>query len=124
MDNRDKFKKSVKHIVTYGVGAVILLYYDGRGAGFGAYATDRMMAEGAQALSSDEAYQKLGVGYDSRDYEASMLLLKHHIPTEKIQMVMNSPASLVKKKEYSAALNHHHIDVEKWIFLDDSTLSE
>jgi 3,4-dihydroxy 2-butanone 4-phosphate synthase/GTP cyclohydrolase II len=37
---------------------------------------------------------------------------------------MNSPASLVKKKEYSAALNNHHIDVEKWIFLDDSSLSE
>jgi len=124
VDNRDKFKKSVKHIVTYGVGAVILLYYDGRGAGFGAYATDLMMAEGSQALSSDEAYQKLGVGYDSRDYEASMLLLKHHIPSEKIQMVMNSPASLVKKKEYSAALNNHHIDVEKWIFLDDSSISE
>ncbi len=124
VDNRDKFKKSVKHIVTYGVGAVILLYYDGRGAGFGAYATDLMMAEGSQALSSDEAYQKLGVSYDSRDYEASMMLLKHHIPSEKIQMVMNSPASLVKKKEYSAALNNHHIDVEKWIFLDDSSISE
>jgi len=124
VDNRDKFKKSVKYIVNYGVGAVMLLYYDGRGAGFGAYATDLMMTEASQALSSDEAYQKLGVGYDSRDYEASMLLLKHHIPNEKIQMVMNSPASLVKKKEYSAALNNHHIDVEKWIFLDDSSISE
>jgi 3,4-dihydroxy 2-butanone 4-phosphate synthase/GTP cyclohydrolase II len=124
VDNRDKFKKSVKHIVSYGVGAVILLYYDGRGAGFGAYATDRMMTETSQALSSDEAYQKLGVGYDSRDYDASMLLLKHHIPNEKIQMVMNSPASLVKKKEYSAALNNHRIDVERWIFLDDSSISD
>jgi len=124
VDNRDKFKKSVKHIVTYGVGAVMLLYYDGRGAGFGAYATDRMMTEDAEACSSDDAYHKLGVGYDSRDYEASMLLLRHHIPTEKIQMVMNSPASLVKKKEYSAALNNHHIDVVKWIFLDESTLGE
>lgn len=124
VDNRDKFKKSVKHIVTYGVGAIMLLYYDGRGAGFGAYATDLMMMETAQAGTSDEAYQKIGVGYDSRDYEASMLLLRHHIPNEKIQMVMNSPASLVKKKEYSSALNNHHIDVEKWIFLDDSSLSE
>ncbi|MFT3781516.1 MAG: GTP cyclohydrolase [Nibricoccus sp.] len=124
VDNRDKFKKSVKHIVTYGVGAVMLLYYDGRGAGFGAYATDLMMTETSQAYSSDEAYQKLGVGYDSRDYDASMLLLRHHIPNEKIQMVMNSPASLVKKKEYSTALNNHRIDVEKWIFLDDSSLSE
>lgn len=124
VDNRDKFKKSVKHIVTYGVGAVILLYYDGRGAGFGAYATDRMMTEGGQALSSDEAYRKLGVGYDSRDYDASMLLLKHHVPNEKIQMVMNSPASLVKKKEYASALNDHKIDVERWIFLDDMSVSE
>ncbi len=124
VDNRDKFKKSVKHIVTYGVGALMLLYYDGRGAGFGAYAIDRMMTEAAQARSSDDAYHKLGVGYDSRDYEASMLLLRHHIPNEKIQMVMNSPASLVKKKEYSAALNNHHIDVEKWIFLDDTSLGE
>lgn len=122
VDNRDKFKKSIKYIVSYGVGAVLLLYYDGRGAGFGAYATDVMMTEGGQALSSDEAYRKLGVGYDSRDYDASMLLLKHHIPNEKIQMVMNSPASLVKKKEYAAALNSHKIDVDKWIFLDDHTL--
>jgi 3,4-dihydroxy 2-butanone 4-phosphate synthase / GTP cyclohydrolase II len=124
VDNRDKFKKSIKHIVTYGVGAVLLLYYDGRGAGFGAYATDLMMTESGQAGSSDEAYQKLGVGYDSRDYDASMLLLRHHIPNEKIQMVMNSPASLVRKKEYAAALNDHRIEVEKWIFLDDHTISD
>jgi 3,4-dihydroxy 2-butanone 4-phosphate synthase/GTP cyclohydrolase II len=122
VDNRDKFKKSIKHIVTYGVGAVLLLYYDGRGAGFGAYATDLMMSESGQAGSSDDAYRKLGVGYDSRDYDASMTLLKHHIPNEKIQMVMNSPASLVKKKEYAAALNEHHIEVDKWIFLDEHTL--
>ncbi len=124
VENRDKMKNSVKHIVSYGVGAMLLIYNDGRGAGFGAYATDRMMGEIGQALSSDEAYRKLGVGYDSRDYDASMLLLKHHIPNEKIQMVMNSPASLVKKKEYAAALNSHKFDVEKWIFLDDHTLGE
>lgn len=124
VDNRDKFKKSIKHIVNYGVGAVLLLYYDGRGAGFGAYATDVMMTESGQALSSDEAYRRLGVGYDSRDYDASMMLLKHHVPNEKIQMVMNSPASLVKKKEYASALNDHRIEVDKWIFLDEHALSE
>ena len=95
VENRDKMKMSVKHIVSYGVGAMLLLYNDGRGAGFGAYATDRMMSESGQVLSSDEAYRKLGVGYDSRDYDASMLLLRHHIPNEKIQMIMNSPASSV-----------------------------
>jgi len=80
-----------------------------------------MLTETNQAFSSDEAYRKLGVVYDSRDYDAALRLLRHHIPNEKIQMIMNSPASLVKKPEYAEALNAHRIDVEKWIFLDDQT---
>lgn len=123
-DNRDKFKKSVREIVHYGVGAICLLYFDGRGAGFGAHATDRMLTERGVALSSDEAYRKLGVSYDSRDYDACFTLLRHHIPNEKVQMIMNSPSSLVKKSEYAAALNKHRIEVEKWIFLDEHALSD
>jgi len=123
VDNRDKFKAAVKHIVEYGVGCVLLLYYDGRGAGFGAYATDLMLTEKGFAGSSDDAYRRIGVGYDSRDYDASMKLLKHHIPSGKIQMVMNSPDSLVKKKEYADALNEQGIDVEKWIFLDETSIA-
>jgi 3,4-dihydroxy 2-butanone 4-phosphate synthase/GTP cyclohydrolase II len=124
VDNRDKFKTSVKHIVNYGVGAIMLLYYDGRGAGFGAYATDRMLAEHGEVFSTDEAYRKLGVTYDSRDYEACITLLRHHIPNERIQMIMNSPSSLVKKKEYAAALNAAKVEVEKWIFIDDHTVAD
>lgn len=118
-ENREKFKQSVKHIVDYGVGAIQLIYNDGRGAGFGAYATDLMLTEAGLAHSSDEAYRQIGVDYDSRDYEASMVLLKQHLPGEKIQMVMNSPDSLVKKTEYALALQKHQIDVDNWIFLDD-----
>lgn len=119
VENRDKLKLSVKHIVEYGVGAILLLHNDGRGAGFGAHAADRMMTDAGQAFSSDEAYRKLGVDYDSRDYDASITLLRHHIPNTKIQMVMNSPTSLVKKPEYAEALNRHKIDVDRWIFLED-----
>ncbi len=121
VENRDKMKMSVKHIVTYGVGAMLLIYNDGRGAGFGAYATDLMMGESGHALTTDEAYRKIGINYDSRDYDASILLLKHHVPNEKIQMVMNSPSSLVKKPEYAEALKKHRIDVERWIFIDDES---
>jgi 3,4-dihydroxy 2-butanone 4-phosphate synthase/GTP cyclohydrolase II len=123
-DNREKFKLSVRNIVRYGTGVIILLYYDGRGAGFGAYAADQMMTEIGMSHSSDESYQKLGVGYDSRDYEASILLLKHHVTNEKIQMVMNSPSSLVRKTEYASALNDHRIDVENWIFLEDKAVDK
>nr|WP_238991380.1 hypothetical protein [Rariglobus hedericola] len=66
----DKLKESVKHIVTYGSGSLLLLHNDGRGAGFGAFATDAMMAENGQACSTDDAYRKLGIAYDSRDYDA------------------------------------------------------
>jgi 3,4-dihydroxy 2-butanone 4-phosphate synthase/GTP cyclohydrolase II len=124
VDNPDKFKQTVRHMVHYGVGVIVLLYYDGRGAGFGAYATDRMLTESGHALSSDESYRKLGVSYDSRDYDACMILLRHHLPNQTIQMVMNSPTSLVRKTEYAAALNRHHIDVEKWIFLDEDSIGE
>ncbi|WP_221028884.1 GTP cyclohydrolase [Actomonas aquatica] len=119
LGNRDKLKQSVKHIVQYGVGVIQLIYNDGRGAGFGAYATDLMLTQSSQALSSEEAYKRLGVHYDSRDYDASMVLLKQHVPNNTIQMVMNSPSSLVKKTEYAQALQRHHLDVERWIFLDD-----
>jgi len=121
VENRDKMKHSVKQIVTYGVGAMLLIYNDGRGAGFGAYATDLMLGESGHALSTDEAYRKIGINYDSRDYDAAILLLRHHIPNEKIQMVMNSPSSLVKKPEYAEALKKHRIDVDRWIFIDDET---
>ncbi|OIR03631.1 GTP cyclohydrolase-2 [mine drainage metagenome] len=119
VENRDKFMQTMKHIVTYGSGAVLLLHNDGRGAGFGAYATDRMLTETHRAASTDEAYRVLGVDYDSRDYDACVLLLKQHLPGGKIQMVMNSPDSLVSKTEYAEALKKHRIDVERWIFLAD-----
>ncbi len=119
VENRDKFMQTVKHIVAYGSGAILLLHNDGRGAGFGAFAIDSMLTERGQAISTDEAYRKIGVDYDSRDYDASVLLLKHHLPGGKIQMVMNSPDSLVSKTEYAEALKKHQIDVERWIFLAD-----
>ncbi len=115
--NRDKLQQSVKHIVEHGHGLLLLLHNDGRGAGFGAFATDQMMTQRGEAVSTDEAYQKIGVGYDSRDYDASMLLLRQHLAHGRIHMVMNSPESLVRKPEYAEALHRNGIDVEKWIFL-------
>lgn len=123
-ENRDKLKQSVMHIINYGVGVIQLIYNDGRGAGFGAHATDLMLSQSGIARNSGEAYHHLGVDYDSRDYEASITLLKQHVNTEKIQMVMNSPSSLVKKPEYAEALQHHRMDVERWIFLDDESVHE
>lgn len=122
VSNRDRLKEAVRQVVHYGVGVIVLLYNDGRGAGAGAFAVDKMLLEQGRSSSTDESYRKLGVGYDSRDYDATMLLLKHHLPSNRIQMVMNSPSSLVRKKEYAEALNAHQIEVERWIFLERRAL--
>ena len=98
---------------------IVHLYSDGRGAGLGAYAQDMMFTQQGLSASTMESYLKLGTSYDLRDYEAAMILLKEHLPSKKVQMVMNSPSSLVKKTEYTESLNKTGIDVDHWIFLEE-----
>jgi len=119
VENRDKLKQSARMIVRNGHGLIVLLYNDGRGAGFGAHATDRMFRERGVTTSSDETYDKLGIAYDSRDYEAAMMLIAHHVPARRIQMIMNNPHSLVLKQEYAMALHRQRLQIDRWIFLEN-----
>jgi 3,4-dihydroxy 2-butanone 4-phosphate synthase/GTP cyclohydrolase II len=96
----------------------VLVYQDGRGAGFGAYAIDRMMTERGQSVDTWQSYAKLGIPFDQRDYGVLFQVLKTHLPSNNIQMVMNSPNSLVTKSEYAQALNRSGLNVENWIFLE------
>ena len=118
-DNRAKYMRAVQEIVKYGCGSIVQIYQDGRGAGFGALATDRMMLEKHASYSTKESYRKMGIGYDQRDYESLFSVLKAHIPGKRIQMIMNSPNSLITKTQYANAINEHELDVLKWIFLDE-----
>lgn len=116
--NRDKYKAAIKEIMNYGVGVILLLYTDGRGAGFGARAQDIMLTQQGYTANTAESYNFLGIDYDLRDYHAAMTLLKKHLPTNSVQMVMNSPSSLVRKTAYTQVLNQMDIKVENWIFLE------
>ena len=118
VDNRDRYKKAAMHIIENGYGMLILLDNDGRGAGFGAHASDNMLRESGVSPSTDESYRLLGVDYESRDYDAGITLLRHHLVGNSVQMVMNSPDSIVRKTEYATALHAHHIRVQRWIFLE------
>lgn len=118
-DNKAKYNKALLAIVRYGSGAIVLAHEDGRGAGFGAFALDRMMLEQGRSQTSRESYEKIGVDYESRDYDGLFTVLQEHLPSKQIQMVMNSPNSLVTKREYAAALDRHQFDVVNWIFLDE-----
>ncbi len=121
-ENKAKYNRALQEIVSYGCGVVVLAYEDGRGAGFGAFAVDRMMLDQGESESTAESYEKIGIEFDSRDYEGLMTVLKQHLPSNRIQMIMNSPNSLVLKGEYTKVLSSSNMDVEKWIFLDDSTM--
>lgn len=117
--NQDKYKGAIKEIMNYGVGVILLLYTDGRGAGFGAHAQDIMLMQQGYSANTEESYNFLGIDYDLRDYQAAMTILKHHLPSNSVQMVMNSPSSLVKKTTYTHVLNEMNINVERWIFLEE-----
>lgn len=120
LDNRDKYKSALREIVKYGCGAIVLMYNDGRGAGFGAYSVDKMLMHEERSYSTEESYKKLGVEFDSREYDAVMTLLKCHIPTKKVQMIINSPSSLLTKQEFAKALSASAVEVTNWIFLEES----
>lgn len=117
--NRDKYKAAVKEIMNYGVGVILLLYTDGRGAGFGAHAQDIMLTQQGYTANTAESYSFLGINYDLRDYQAAMTILKQHLLSNSVQMVMNSPSSLVRKTAYTQVLNEMDIKVERWIFLEE-----
>eukprot|EP00762_Andalucia_godoyi_P002195 ANDGO_07501.mRNA.1 GTP cyclohydrolase-2 len=120
---KKKYMSAISHIVEHGSGVIILLYNDGRGAGFGAHVLDKMLQETHLARSSSVAYQEMGVSYDSRDYEASMILLRHHVPHARIQMIINTASSLVVKPEICNALHQYGLDVQRWIFIDKNSHS-
>lgn len=116
--NKTKYQLAVSKIVRYGAGALALVYQDGRGSGFGAFAIDRMLMEQGQSRTTEESYRKLGIPFDQRDYRCVFDVLKSHLPGRSIQMVMNSPNSMVQKSEYAQALNESGLNVTKWIFLE------
>ena len=117
-DNRQKYCQSIRAITDYGSGIILHLYSDGRGAGLGAYAQDVMFTQHGLSADTMDSYNRLGVSYDLRDYEAALILLKEHLNNKNVQMIMNSPSSLVKKTEYTQALNKLDLDVDTWIFLE------
>jgi len=114
---RDRLEKSVQHIIRYGVGIILLLADDGRGAGFGACVLDRMLLETGEVTNSDEARKKICVNYDANDYDGAIALLKHYCQEKKIQLIMNNQTSILKKDAYINALSNHSFDIKKWIFL-------
>ena len=119
VENRDKYKKSIFEIVRHGAGIVLLLQNDGRGAGFGIFALEKMLLEQRQAVNSSQAYKQLGISYDVRDYHGAALLIKNHLRRVKprVTLLTSSKKSLTLKPESVTSLQHAGITVEDIIFL-------
>ncbi|CAF1294134.1 unnamed protein product, partial [Adineta ricciae] len=119
---RYRLKTSVKLIIQYGVGIIMLLPKDGRGSDFGSYALEQMLLEGRIVMNSTDARKKIGIRYDTNDYDGTALLLSIHCPTKKIQMIMNTPSSIMRKTDYLSALKDSGFDVKKCLFIEPGGL--
>jgi 3,4-dihydroxy 2-butanone 4-phosphate synthase/GTP cyclohydrolase II len=118
VSQRDKYMEAVHRIVEHGTGILVLLYNDGRGAGFGAHALDKMLTESHAASDTNVAYTMMGVNYDSRDYDSTFALLRHHVqPHNRVQMLVHGPGSLIAKPELAAALQRSKVEVTGWHFM-------
>jgi 3,4-dihydroxy 2-butanone 4-phosphate synthase/GTP cyclohydrolase II len=116
--NREKLRRALAHIVDNGHGFLLLLYSDGRGAGFGARACDRMLTSSGRADCSEAAYRELAIKFDSRDYDACVALLARHVRGKRVQMVVQSAESLVRKHALMRSLRDNGMEVCKWIGME------
>ncbi|CAF3012313.1 unnamed protein product [Rotaria sp. Silwood2] len=120
--HRDRLKQSVQLIIRYGVGIILLLADGGRGAGFGAYAVDRMLLERGEVSNCYIARKKNCVNHDANDYNGRIALLKNHCPQNKIQLIMNTPTSILRKKACIHALADERFEIKKWLFLQQEEI--
>jgi len=69
-DCAEQLDAALRAIAREGRGALFYLMQEGRGAGFGAKARDRMWVQASrQRLTTFEAYERMGLGGDQRRYE-------------------------------------------------------
>jgi 3,4-dihydroxy 2-butanone 4-phosphate synthase/GTP cyclohydrolase II len=119
MSDRDKFKKSLYQIAKEDKGLIVLLHNDGRGAGFGALAMEKMICQKDPCLKTEDVYTRLGLAYDLRDYSAAALLVKHHLRDQQfIKVLTSSAASVRKKPESVSCFTDAGIKVANFCYLD------
>jgi GTP cyclohydrolase II len=94
-DCAEQLDGALAHIALAGRGILFYLTQEGRGAGFVAKAFDRMLVQASgNALTTFEAYDRLGIAHDQRRYDevAWMLrLLDVHGP---LALLTNNPGKL------------------------------
>ncbi len=87
-----QLSRALEHIADEGRGALFYLCQEGRGAGFVAKARDRMLVQASRdQLTTFEAYERLGLPHDSRDYRDILsvrTILGIHAP---LRLLSNNP---------------------------------
>jgi len=116
---RENFSHTLRHIIAHGSGAVVMLHNDGRGAGFGAIAVERMLAEGAEGRPRAQDCRGIDLAYDDSDFDSCLQLLKGHVGGCRVQMVVNSPSSIPDSNAHEQALHRHGLQVANWLYLED-----
>jgi GTP cyclohydrolase II len=93
-----QFNHALKLISAASKGVVVYLpHHEGRGNGlFQKVKSFRLMNEG---LSSEQAFSKMGIPLDARDYTVAMVVLRR-LGLQRIRLITNSPAKLEAARHY------------------------
>jgi 3,4-dihydroxy 2-butanone 4-phosphate synthase/GTP cyclohydrolase II len=114
-DRCDPFSAAVKEIVAYGSGAIHLVHHTGSGGGFGIHASETMLQQSGQATSAAAARESLGVGRGPEETATALRLLRHHIPSGHVQMLVPAGESPERRRTVEAVLAAQGFTVHAWV---------
>ncbi len=107
-DCAEQLDAALAAIARGGRGVLFYLTQEGRGAGFGAKARDRMLVQASRhRLTTFDAYERLGLGHDQRRYDevaAACRLLGIRAP---LRVLTNNPAKLDALRAAGVAIEGH-----------------
>ncbi len=91
-DCAEQLAEALSRIERAGRGVLFYLMQEGRGAGFVAKARDRMMVQAScERLTTFEAYERMGLPHDSRDYRAVAVLRRRLEIRAPLRLLTNNP---------------------------------
>jgi 3,4-dihydroxy 2-butanone 4-phosphate synthase/GTP cyclohydrolase II len=118
---RDPFGAAVKEIVAHGSGAIHLVHHNGSGGGFGSHASVTMRLQSEPAASAAAARESLGVGRGPEEAATALRLLRHHIPSGRVQMLIPAGENPERRRALEEALGSQGFAVHAWVQFGEPT---
>lgn len=142
-----QLRSALGAITQAGAGVVVYMFQEGRGAGIEAKIR-AMELQRSRRLSSYEAYDRLGLKHDAREYKAALVALSDLKVNRHICLISNNPLKRISLEDEGYVIDNaislsyrvdvrarqylemkrdvgrHTLDLEKLVFTDGISLGE